>query len=174
MRLLARAPDPAGGLPYGVAGVRSEHGGWCFSQSARVVGNSAGSVDFALGTIVDSYEPLMQCLRKDDPIYRHHPVVEGFLLGGGIVEDEGDATRRARVVRRTLPGTTVVTGSARADVRSITITTPRDVRTLVPSSPAHAFIAVYDGSFPTGKIVTTAHFADGTSQEVDSFDVGGI
>jgi hypothetical protein len=67
-----------------------------------------------------------------------------------------------------------VLGSARADVRSITIATPRDVRTLVPSSPAHAFIAVYDGSFPTGKIVTTAHFADGSSRVVDSFDVGGI
>jgi hypothetical protein len=175
LRLLARAPDPAGGLPWGVAGVRSVDGGWCFSQSERVVGASVGSVDFSLGTIVDSYTPLMECLRKDDPVLRHHPVVESFLLGGGIEQDQGDdATRRARIVRRTLPGTTVVLGSARADVRSITIATPRDVRTLVPSSPAHAFIAVYDGSFPTGKIVTTAHFADGSSRVVDSFDVGGI
>jgi hypothetical protein len=81
---------------------------------------------------------------------------------------------QARVTRRTLPGETIVYGTARSDVRSITITTPRDVRTLVPSSAAHSFIAVYDGGFPTGEIVTTAHFADGTSREVDRFDVGGI
>jgi hypothetical protein len=174
VRLVARAPDPAGGLPYGLAGVKSRDGGWCFSQPERVVGDSVGHVDFALGTIVDSFTPLSECLRADDPLFRHHPVAAGFLLGGGIVEDEGDATRRARIVRRTLPGTTIVSGLARADVRSITIATPRDVRTLVPTSPAHAFIAVYDGSFPTGKIVTTAHFADGSSRVVDSFDVGGI
>ena len=41
------------------------------------------------------------------------------------------------------------------DVASVTITTPRDVRTLVPTSD-HAIIAVYDGLFPGGTATATA------------------
>jgi hypothetical protein len=174
VRLLARAPDPSGGLPYALGGVRSEDGGWCISQPQRVVGERVGAVDFDLGTFAEVYTLSSDCRRRSDPFLNRRGVSETYLFGGGIVENEGASAKRARVVRRTLPGATILAGVARADVISITITTPRDVRTLVPTSPAHAFIAVYDGGFPTGKIVTTAHFADGTSRVVDSFDVGGL
>jgi len=174
VRLLARAPDPAGGLPYALGGVRARGGGWCLTQPQRVVDERAGAVDLDLGTFIEVYVPTVQCQGKNDPGLRRHAVGEVYQFGGGAVENEGDAARLARITRRTQPGTTIISGAARADVRSITITTPRDVRTLVPTSPAHAFIAVYDGGFPTGKIVTTAHFADGTSRVADSFVVGGL
>jgi hypothetical protein len=69
---------------------------------------------------------------------------------------------------------TTVSGTTHSDVTAITIATPRDVRTLVPSPRAHAFIAVYDGEFATGEIVITAHFSDGTSRVADRFELGGM
>jgi hypothetical protein len=47
-------------------------------------------------------------------------------------------------------------------VREITIQTPRDVRTIVPSPRAHAFIVVYDGSFPAGNTDLRVTFSDGS------------
>jgi hypothetical protein len=37
------------------------------------------------------------------------------------------------------------------------------VRTLLPSRRARAFLAVYDGTFPTGEVVLTTTFRDGTT-----------
>jgi hypothetical protein len=54
-----------------------------------------------------------------------------------------------------------VVGAAVAGVRSVTIRTPTDVRTLRPSRVGHLFIAVYDGRFYTGTISATAHMAGG-------------
>jgi hypothetical protein len=81
-----------------------------------------------------------------------------MMLGGG-----DSRTGPRRTARRTLPGGTVFNGTARADVKSVTIATPRDVRTLIPSRRAHAFLAVYDGTFPTGETVITTTFTDGTT-----------
>lgn len=69
---------------------------------------------------------------------------------------------RGRIALRTLPGRTVIYGLARPDVREITIESPRDVRTIVPSARAHAFIVVYDGSFATGETVFRITFKNGT------------
>jgi hypothetical protein len=67
------------------------------------------------------------------------------------------------VARRTQRGITTINGRAHPDVVSITVATPRDVRTILPSRRAHAFVVVYDGSFPTGEVVLTARFADGST-----------
>jgi hypothetical protein len=47
------------------------------------------------------------------------------------------------------------------DVERVTLQTPRDVRTLVPSPLGHAILAVYDGTFPAGELVLTAHLKGG-------------
>jgi hypothetical protein len=65
------------------------------------------------------------------------------------------------VERRTLPGRTIITGTADADVVSVTLTTPRDVRTLRPSGPAHAFIVVYDGQFFRAALTATIELRNG-------------
>ncbi len=66
-----------------------------------------------------------------------------------------------QVQRRTLPGRTIITGIAEADVESVTIATPRDVRTLRPVGPSHVMIVVYDGQFFRGTITATVLMRDG-------------
>ena len=56
---------------------------------------------------------------------------------------------------------TVFSDLVHSDVVSVTIRTPRDVRTLVPSAKAHAILAVYDGRFPGGRVTATARMKDG-------------
>ncbi len=75
-------------------------------------------------------------------------------------DGRGAAPSPAQVARRTLPGRTVVSGSANDDVASITLRTPRDVRTLRPG-PGGLFLAVYDGAFYGGRIYADAHLRDG-------------
>jgi hypothetical protein len=60
-----------------------------------------------------------------------------------------------------LEGRLVYFGTVHPDVTSVTIVTPRDVRTLVPTKDFHAIVAVYDGPFPGGTATATAHFKDG-------------
>lgn len=65
----------------------------------------------------------------------------------------------AQLARRTLPGRTVITGVALPTVTSVTLQTPRDVRTLRPAGGV--FLAVYDGAFYGGQIRVAAHLRDG-------------
>ncbi len=74
--------------------------------------------------------------------------------------DEGDTPTGAQVARRTLPGRTLVTGRANDGVLSITLRTPRDVRTIRPG-PGGLILAVYDGPFYSGQLHATAHMRDG-------------
>jgi hypothetical protein len=68
---------------------------------------------------------------------------------------------RPELERRTLPGRTIITGLAQSDVVSVTLQTPRDVRTLRPSGPRHALIVVYDGEFFSGALTATIVLRDG-------------
>lgn len=47
------------------------------------------------------------------------------------------------------------------------------MRTIAPTGPGHAFIVVYAGSFPTGRITTTTTFRDGRTRR-DVFPAMGI
>jgi hypothetical protein len=76
--------------------------------------------------------------------------------------------------RRTLPGRTIITGVALPQVRSITLSTPTDVRTLRPSGPRHTIIAVYDGYFLRGKITATITLADGRTKTENVVSGGGL
>ncbi len=163
-RLVARAPDPAGGLPYAAftaelrrpAGVRPRSSTPCVGSGPRIVEGRMGGVDAALGT----FRPLETgggggCGVR---LTRALPINLGW---GGGDDPQSPANDAGLVTRRLQPGRTSVYGTALAAVRTVTIATPRDVRTLVPSGPAHAFIAVYDGTFPSGELVVTAHLDDG-------------
>jgi len=68
------------------------------------------------------------------------------------------------IERRTLAGDTVIQGHAAADVVSVTLRTPRDVRTLRPVGGV--FLAVYDGFFYDGDLVVTAHLRDRRSTTI--------
>ena len=91
---------------------------------------------------------------------RRNAAVSLDIQGPGTQPPGSDAvTSAAQVLRRTLPGRTFISGTARPDVVSITLRTPRDVRTIKPAGGT--FLAVYDGSFYGGEIVATAHLRDG-------------
>ena len=159
-----RLPDPNGGLPWGIAAARAEGGGWCLTGLGRIVGDRVGDVDYELGTFSDhGPDPNGGCPTADRAPSRSHPLAFGYGSGGGFAGELGRDPMAGRIARRTLRGMTTFSGSAKADVRSITIASPRDVRTIRPSGRAHAFAAVYDGEFPTGKVTLTATFTDGST-----------
>lgn len=164
MALDARAPDPGGGLSWGLASVPSQRGGYCVSETGRIIGDRVGRVDFGLGTLQDlivvSPNSCPQGLRD---ITRRRALNVKTEIGDGALPLAERGPASGRVARRTLPGYTILSGRARADVTEITIQTPRGVRTAVPTSRGHAFIAVYDGDFPTGTIAVTARLRNGRS-----------
>ena len=158
-QLEARAPDPTGGLAWGIMASRSTKGGFCTWDVGRVVGSRVGQVDYDLDTFKDS--GILPCLQRV-PLTRKDPLAFGLSGFGAPGEEPGQDPQPGHVALRTLPGRVVIDGLARPDVREITIRTTRDVRTIVPSPRAHAFIVVYDGVFPSGVSVFTVTFADGT------------
>lgn len=166
----ARAPDPAGGLPFGVAAAPGTDGSSCATGPGRIVGDRVGRVDFALGTFF-AFTP-RGCTNVDVPPALptpggEHPFFTGGSSGGGVDWELGADPQSGRVARRTLEGTGVFTGQSRRDVVTITIATSRDVRTLRPAGPSNSFLAVYPGGLPLGEITVTATFADGsTSRQV--------
>ncbi|HEY2602577.1 MAG TPA: hypothetical protein VGI67_13550 [Thermoleophilaceae bacterium] len=159
-QLEARAPDPTGELPWGIEASRSTKGGYCPWDIGRVVGSRVGRIDYSLDTFTDS--GVLPCLSKIG-FTRKMPVQWNMTEGASDPDLEvGSDPDLGRVALRTLPGRTVMSGLVSPDVREITIQTPRDVRTIVPSPRAHAFIVVYDGSFPAGNTDLRVTFSDGS------------
>lgn len=154
-----RTPDPAGGLPWGLSAARSSTGGWCLSQPARVIGDRVGNPKPRAGTMDEA--PIGFGCVQSAPLTRARPVTFGWTYMRASAP--GDAARRSAT--RAQNDRIVVHGTAARDVKYVTIATPRDVRTLVPSKRAHAFLVVYDDSFPTGNIVVTSTFTDGKTRE---------
>jgi hypothetical protein len=153
----ARAPDPAGGEPWGLLASRGSSGGICMSMTGRLVGTRLGNVDRRLGIFYSGpFDALQRC---GDAVRNPTRAFPMRLDTGvwGIGEDDP----RGRIERRVLNGRILFQGRVHPDVVSVTIRTPRDVRTLIPSSPAHVILAVYDGHFPAGKVTATARMKDG-------------
>ncbi|MDA0185566.1 hypothetical protein OJ997_35000 [Solirubrobacter phytolaccae] len=150
-----RAPDPAGGEPWAVIVHKSSKGGLCYSAPGRLVGTQLGYVDPVLDTFSTTGEFEIGCgLPKPTRAYPLRVTTLRSSIPGG-------ADDRGQIERRTLSNRIVFHGSVHPDVMSVTIRTPRDVRTLVPSPTHHMFIAVYDGQFPGGNATATAHLRNG-------------
>ena len=152
----ARAPDPNGGAPWGFAA-----GADGSTAYGRIVDGAFASIDERSGTLHAGPSGWSGGGTGREP--KRGPV--RFDAQGGP-EDAlpGQAPARLprpEIERRTLPGRTIITGVADADVVSVTIATPRDVRTLRPSGPQHVLIVVYDGQFFRGFITATVLLRDG-------------
>ncbi len=178
-----RSPDPNGGLPFGISATRRADGRWCTSGRGRIVGDRVGGVDYDLGTFTDNGpDPSGPCadhravgLAPPPPgpaLTRERPLQVSYSFGGGNGEEFGGDPLAGRTARRTLRGMTTIQGVARPDVESITFASPRDVRTLRPSPRAHAFLVLYDGTFPTGEITMTSRFTNGRTTP-ESIEFGG-
>jgi hypothetical protein len=57
----------------------------------------------------------------------------------------------------------VLYGTTTAAVARVTISSTRDVRTVVPDPIAHAFLVVYDGTVPDETFRVIGHLRDGTA-----------
>ena len=153
----SRAPDPNGGAPWGFAA--SADGSNALGQ---IVEGRLASIDTRTGAV--HYDSGARSSGGNGPAPRNPPPVRFETHGGA---EESLLGRRTTALpapereRRTLPGHTIVTGEADADVVSVTLATPRDVRTLRPSGPQHVFIVVYDGQFYRGAITATIELRDG-------------
>ena len=174
-RIVARAPDPHGGLPWGMGLVPDKRHGSCVVGPSRIVGGRLGRLDFDLGSFDDGDLPGgLPCTPK--PV-RKYGVDVAFILArsGMFVSDfmENDP-EPGRIARRTLPGVSLVFGRARPDVEAVTVATPRGVRTLVPEGSTRAFITAYDGGFEAGTVEVSARFRDGTSRIIKRFQIGGM
>ncbi|WP_210495309.1 hypothetical protein [Patulibacter sp. SYSU D01012] len=176
-RIGVRAPAPGGGVPFALPTVRGPRG-WCVGPVGRVVEGRVGRITFGLGTFAETTAAEVRrmdrgCARRPPRLTRRMPAV--VHSGGGDMGGEPDDVVGERepdhVTRRTLPGLTYFGGRVRDDVVAITLKTPRDIRTVRPTGPAHAFLAVVDGTFASGRSRTIYRFADGTTR-VDGFGLG--
>jgi hypothetical protein len=153
----ARAPDPNGGAPWGFAAGPDRS-----TAYGRIVQGRLAGIEERTGTLLNSPEGWSGGGTERLP--RRQPPVRFDIQGGEAAVPPSERTVTPpppQIERRTLPGRTIVTGVAEADVESVTITTPRDVRTLRPSGPLHALIVVYDGQFFRGAITATVRLRDG-------------
>jgi hypothetical protein len=168
--LAARAPDPNGGLPFALIATHGAEGGWCMSTGARVVGDRAGGVDYLTDTLNELRSGAGgggSCFGRggdahDAQMFRDRPVLLAVAGGGGdLAAEGGDPGGAGRIARRTQKGMTIYSARVAPDVVAVTLETPRDVRTLIPGGPAHAILAVYDGTFPAGQVRLIARYRDG-------------
>jgi hypothetical protein len=155
----ARTPDPNGGLPFGITAAPGDRGTWCLpDEPGRIVGNRVGVVDDALGLLSDFGALNVTCGTQAWLLSRRRPLAYGLSNGASSQDPVA-----GRVARRTLRGVTILHGRALPDVTAIRVASPRDVRTVIPSPRAHAFLIAYDGTFPGGKLVLTSTLRDGST-----------
>jgi hypothetical protein len=155
-RVAVKAPDPAGGQPWAILVADGPHGEWCQSQPGRELGLRLGEIDS-----LDTFRPLFDMIVCRPPSFRVPTPAYPLRLTSGLWGEEPGDDTIGHVERRVLQGRTTISGQVDASVASVTLKTPRDVRTLVPSQPDHLILAVYEGSFPTGNVTAIAHMNDG-------------
>jgi hypothetical protein len=165
----ARAPDPNGGPAWGVGSVPAKDGSLCQVEPGRIAGDRTGRLDFTLDTLKDPLNFL--CRGPDAALTRDRPLQVVGTSGQEELAEGGDP-QAGRLARRTLPGLSVIYGTAHPDVATVTFVTPRGIRTVAPAGRTHAFLAVYDGTFPAGEVEVIAEFADGTSKTLPVFGLG--
>lgn len=144
-RILARSADPGGGAPWGIISARIPRGRWCGAIAGQIVGRQVGRIDPVLGTFepVSPGIPGNRCAAGYLGVPLRGRAVALFPGTGSFGDpmapqgELGDALRRQ-------PGRKVIVGSARADVRSVTVDNGASVRTVEPGPVAGAFVLVSD------------------------------
>jgi hypothetical protein len=160
-RIEARAPDPAGGPGWGVAVADRRGGGVCVGGAGQVVGDTIGAIDTDLALVTTYPFVRVNCRPPGEGPTRDRPLWAGYGGGSGDPNASDPLLRRARIERRVLPGRFELLVECHRSVERVTIRSPRDIRTLIPSERGHVVFALYDGGFPAGQIVLTAHLRSG-------------
>jgi hypothetical protein len=165
----ARTPDPDGGAPWGFAATST-----CSRAIGRVVDGHLASIDELTGVLKTGPmewgsgggcpthpQPHSTLQERQQPVTFDVQPISTYDARRG---HGSEPLTPPQVQRRTLPGRTVITGIARADVTSVTLSTPRDVRTLRPTGRLHVIIAVYDGQFFRGVLTATVTLRNGRTE----------
>ena len=167
LRPQVRAPDPDGSAPWGYTSTSLCPSAWSLAEIGRVVDDRIAALVARTGEMSLGPEQSSTgspCASRNARLQQRFQRSEH---GGPLKietlhsEPEAGALTQAQIDRRTLPGDTVIAGSAPADVESVTLSTPADVRTVQPVGPDHVFLAVYDGIFYRGTFTATARLDDG-------------
>jgi hypothetical protein len=164
-----RAPDPDGAAPWGLVATPN-----CTTAVGRIVAGRLAHIDLWDGVLEAGSEisgSSSSCAthpRGIEPAAEQHQPVEFDQQPISSGEDpflhKPEPLHRPEIEWRTLPGRTIVTGVARPDVVSVTLSSPSDVRTLRPTGPLHAILAVYDGYFLRGNLTAIVRLSDGHVQ----------
>lgn len=159
-QVVARTFDPAGGPSWALTAFRTRRGLWCVGFYGALIDGHVGDVDRRLGLLIEQNGATGPngCGPQAQPTAKR-PLQLGW--GGGSYADPLPELAPYARQLRLQHGRTIYWGRALPDVERITMATPRDVRTIVPAGPAHAFLIVYDGEFSAGTTTITAHFKDG-------------
>lgn len=126
------------------------------SAPGRLVGDQLAVLGPEPGTAsLAPFTPTPVCARERIPTARAPLRVDvaGF--------SHPDADPAGTVALRRLEGRTVVVTRAAAAVRTVTFTTSRGVRTLVPAPRTHVAMNVYDGTFPGERVKITGRLRSG-------------
>jgi hypothetical protein len=176
-----RAPDPDGAAPWGFAATHD-----CATAVGRIVAGRLAHIDLWDGVLEagsafsgwssscaahpEAFEPAGELRQPVEFNEQQLGTAEPPLQGDR--ESEWETLHQPEIEWRTLPGRTIVTGVARPDVVSVTLSTPSDVRTLRPAGPLHAILAVYDGYFLRGSLTATVQLRNGRVQTEQLPDYG--
>jgi hypothetical protein len=167
LRPQVRAPDPDGSAPWGYTSTSLCPAAWSIAEFGRVIDDRIAAIvphtgQMSLGPEQSSTGS--PCASRNARLQQRFERSED---GGPLrietqhSEAQAGSLTQAQVDRRTLPGDTAIAGSAPADVESVTLSTPADVRTVEPVGPNHVFLVVYDGIFYRGTFTATARLDDG-------------
>jgi hypothetical protein len=172
-----RAPDPDGGAPWGFAATVD-----CSTAVGRIVDGRLASIDLSDGVLASGAEETggsSSCATHPEAFVPasvlRKPVEFNLQQAQAAIPLPGrepEPFSRPEIERRTLPGRTIITGVAHADVASVTLSTPSDVRTLRPSGPLHTILAVYDGFFLRGNLTATVRLRGGRIETEEIFGPG--
>lgn len=154
-RIAARVPDPAGGAAWAILTAPSTSGATCFTTPAHVVGDRLATVEPRLGIARPYPFTDFDCSGRRAPTAAHP--LRADVLGSSIPEQDPVGTQQLR----RLNDRTVLHARTTADVTAVTITTSRDIRTVVPDPRTYVVMAVYDGTFPGERIKVTATLRSG-------------
>ena len=143
----ARTPDPDGAAPWAVViGKRCVRMGQLVAGRLGYVEPSTGAISY--GGVASSCGERLGSDRRGG---------QRFSLGVQSLRNRQAGLTESQRQRRTLTGRTILYGRALPGITSLTIRTPRDVRTVKPTGRGRAFVLAYDGSLAGGDIVVTPH-----------------
>lgn len=154
-QVAVQTPDPAGGPAWGLLAAKAADGSTCVSSPGRLVGDQLAVLGPEPGVArLAPFTPTPVCRADRRPTTKDPLRLDVAGFGYPETDLEGAAALRR------LPGRTILITRSTAAVRTVTFTTSRGVRTLIPDPRTHVAMDVYDGTFPGERVKVTGSLND--------------